>query len=110
MSDRGVNNSPGGIENMLQHGVIEPSSSPWASSIVLVHKKDGTTHFCVNYRRLNAATMKDFYPLLCINDSIDALSSLCWFSTLDLSSGYWQVEVDVKDRPKTAFTTGSGLP
>ena len=97
------------IENILKHGVIKPSSSPWASPIVLVRKKDGTTRFCVDYRRLNSATVKDSYPLPRIDDSIDALSGSCWFSTLDLASGYWQVEVEEKDRPKTAFTTGSGL-
>ena len=53
--------------------------------------------------------MKDSYPLPHIDDSIDALSGSCWFSTLDLASDYWQVEVEERDRPKTAFTTGSGL-
>ena len=75
------------IANMLQRGVIEPSSSPWASHIVLVCKKDGTTCFCVDYRRLNAATVKDLYPLPHIGDSLAALSGSCWFSTLDLASG-----------------------
>ena len=97
------------IANMLQRGVIEPSSSPWASPIVLVGKKDGTTPFCVDYQRLNVATVKDSYPLPYIGDSLDALSGPCWFSTIDLASGYWQVEVREDDRPKTAFTTGNGL-
>ena len=97
------------IQNMLKRGVIEPTSSPWASPIVLVRKKDGTTRFCVDYRKLNSATVKDSYPLPHIDDSIDALSGSCWFSTLDLASDYWQVEVEERDRPKTAFTTGSGL-
>ena len=94
---------------MVKRGVIEPSSSPWASPTVLVHKKDGTTGFCVDYWRLNSATVKDSYPLQRIDDSIDALSGSCWFSTLDLASGYWQVEFEKKDRLKTAFTMGSGL-
>ena len=76
------------IQNMLERGVIEPSSSPWASPIVLVRKKDGTTRFCVDYRKLNSATVKESYPLPHIDDSIDALSGSCWFSTLDLESGY----------------------
>ena len=97
------------IEKMLKHGVIEPSSSPWASPVVLVRKKDGSTRFCVDYRLVNAATIKDSYPLPRMDDSIDALSGSSWFSTLDLASGYWQVEVEERDRPKTAFTTGSGL-
>ena len=97
------------IQNMLKRGVIEPTSSPWASPIVLIRKKDGTTRFCVDYRKLNSATVKDSYPLPRIDDSIDALSGSCWFSTLDLASGYWQVGVEERDRPKTAFSTGSGL-
>ena len=97
------------VEKMLKQGVIESSSSPWASPVVLVRKKDGSTRFCVDYRRLNDVTIKDSYPLPRIDDSLDALAGSEWFSTLDLASGYWQVEVDESDRPKTAFTTGSGL-
>ena len=97
------------VEKMLQRGVIEHSTSPWAAPVVLVRKKDGSTRFCVDYRRLNSMTVKDSYPLPRVDDSIDALSGSCWFSTLDLASGYWKVEVEEKDRPKTAFTTGSGL-
>ena len=94
---------------MLKCGIIEPLSSPWASPIVLVCKKDGTTCFCKDYRKLNSAAVKDSYPLPHIDNSINTLSRLCWFSTLDLASGYWQVEVEEKDRLKAAFTTGSGL-
>ena len=97
------------VEKMLKRGVIEPSSSPWASPIVLVKKKDGTTRFCVDYRKLNAATIKDSYPLPRIDDSLDALSGSVWFSTLDLQSGYWQVEMAEEDREKTAFVTGTGI-
>ena len=97
------------IENMLKRGVIEPSSSPWASPVVLVRKRDGTTHFCVDYCRLNSAMVKDSNPLPRIDDTIDTLSGSCWFSTLNLASGYWQVEVEEKDRLKTVFTRGSGL-
>lgn len=78
------------IVTKLQRGVIEPSSSPWASPIVLVRKKVGTTCFCVDYRRLNAATVKDSYPLPHTGDSLEALFGSCWFSTLDLASGYWE--------------------
>lgn len=63
----------------------------------------------MDYRRLNSATLKDSYPLTRIDDSIDAKSGACWLSTFDLASGYWQVEVEEKDRPTTAFTTGSCL-
>ena len=97
------------VRNMLDRGVIVKSTSPWASPIVLVKKKDNTLRFCIDYRRLNEATIKDAYPLPRIDDSLDALSGAQWFSTLDLSSGYWQVEVAKEDRAKTAFITRSGL-
>lgn len=85
--------------------MIEKSSSPWASDVILVRKKDGSFCFCVDYRRLYDATIKDANPLPRIDETLDHLSGARWFSTLDLSSGYWQVEVDPKDRPQTAFIT-----
>ena len=97
------------IDDMLKRDVIEPSSSPWASGIVLAKKKDGTTRFCIDYRKLNDATIKDAYPLPRIDETLDHLAGSCMFSTLDLSSGYWQVEMEPEDRPKTAFITKRGL-
>ncbi|GFW97620.1 hypothetical protein TNCV_684901 [Trichonephila clavipes] len=94
---------------MKNNDVIEPSSSPWASPIVLVRKKDGSTRFCVDYRRLNDVTKKDSYPLPRIDDTLDTLAGNTWFSTLDLKSGYWQVELHPDDKEKTAFITGQGL-
>ena len=79
----------GEVQKMLTREVIELSSSPWTSPVVLVKKKDGTTRFCVDYRKLNQATVKDSYPLPGIDNSLDALAGARWFSTLDLSSGYW---------------------
>ncbi|KAK3743858.1 hypothetical protein QZH41_005256 [Actinostola sp. cb2023] len=96
------------VQKMLKDGIAEPSASPWASPIVLVRKRDGSMRFCVDYRKLNEVTVKDSYPLPTIDSCFDALSGSKWFSTLDLSSGYWQVEMDQKDKEKTAFTTGSG--
>ena len=97
------------LSEMLERGVVEPSTSPWASPIVLVRKKDGSTRFCIDYRKLNDVTRKDAYPLPRIDATLDTLHGSQWFSTLDLLSGYWQVEVDEADRQKTAFCTPEGL-
>ena len=97
------------LSDMLEKDVIQPSSSPWASPIVLVGKKDWSLRYCVDYRKVNGVTRKDAYPLPRVDDTLDTLSGSKWFSTLDLLSGYWQVEVDEKDREKTAFCTPDGL-
>ncbi len=96
------------ITDMENQGIIEPSTSPWASPIVLVEKKDGSLRFCVDYRKLNNITVKDSYPLPRIDDTLDARRSQ-WFSILDLKSGYWQVEMDSNDKEKTAFSVAGGL-
>jgi len=88
---------------------LQGSSSPWAAPAVLVRKKDDSWRFCVDYRRLNAVTTKDSYPLPRIDDALDYITGSSWFSSLDMRSGYWQVEVAPEARPKTAFTIGQGL-
>ncbi|GBN02728.1 Retrovirus-related Pol polyprotein from transposon 297 [Araneus ventricosus] len=97
------------VKEMVDNGIIEESSVPWASPIVLVKKKDGSTRFCVDYRKLNEITIKDSYPLPRIDDTLDALNGNQWFSTIDLKIGYWQVKIQPEDNEKTAFTTGQGL-
>ncbi|THD19318.1 Retrovirus Pol polyprotein from transposon 17.6 [Fasciola hepatica] len=96
------------IEKMLKQEVIRPST-PWASPVVLVKKKEGSMRVCVDYRKLNSVTRKDSFPLPRIDDTLDGLAGSQWFSTLDLASGYWQVEVKPEDREKTAFVIPSGL-
>ncbi|KAJ7986814.1 hypothetical protein DPEC_G00332290 [Dallia pectoralis] len=94
---------------MRAAGVVEPSESPWMSPVVLVKKKDGTWRYCVDFRQLNDITVKDSYPLPRVDESLDRIKGSVWFSSLDLRSGYWQVPLSTEARPKTAFSTGSGL-
>ena len=86
------------VQEMLDRQVIQPSSSPWASPIVLVRKKDGSTLYCIDYRKVNTVTRKHAYQLPRIDDTLDTLDGSKWFNTLDLISGYWQVEIDDRDR------------
>ena len=95
------------VQSMLNQGVIQPSVSPWASPVVLVKKKDGSTRFCVDYRRLNDVTTHDAYPIPRVDDSLDALAGGKWFNTMDLMSGFWQIAMDPESREKTAFATSS---
>ena len=97
------------LEDMLKKDIIQPSCSPWASPVVLVQKKDDTTRFCVDYRKLNKVTRKDAYPLPRIDDTLDTLHGSQWFSTLDLASGYWQVELEKEAQQRTTFCTPNGL-
>ena len=97
------------VKEMEERGIVQPSSSPWASPVVLVPKKDGSLRFCVDFRRLNSITTKDVYPLPRVDDILDTLGNARYFTTLDLASGYWQVPLDDDARPKTAFTTHQGL-
>ena len=97
------------IKKMLDANIIEPSTSAWSAPVVLVTKKDGSTRFCVDYRKLNDVTVKDAYPLPRIDDSLEALAGCKWFSVCDLASGYWQVELSEEAKEKSAFVTKSGL-
>ena len=98
-----------GTQEMLDKGVAQRSSSPWAFPVVIVQKKDGNYRFCIDYRELNKITKKDAYPLPRLDDALDGMANARFFSTLDLASGYWQVAMDEEDREKTAFATHEGL-
>ena len=97
------------LHAMQETGVVQPSSSPWASPVVLVRKKDGSHRFCVDYRQLNSVTRLDSYPLPRIDDLLDVLGQAQYFTTLDLAAGYWQIPVHQDSIPKTAFITPQGL-
>ena len=87
-------------------GAIRPSNSPWASAVVLAWKKDGILQFYVDVCKLNARTIKDTYSLPRMDETLDCLNGADWFSSLDLKSGYWQVEMEEDSKPFTAFTVG----
>ena len=97
------------IDEMLAQGIIQPSCSPWASPVTLVPKPDGSTRFCVDYRKLNQACKKDRWPLPLCADVLDAMQSSTIFSTMDLKSGFHQIPVAPADREKTAFICHRGL-
>ena len=91
---------------MIQVGAIRHSNSPWASAVVLVRKKDGSLCFCIDLRRLNARTVKDTYSLPHIDETLDCLGGAIIFTSLDLKSGYWQVEMDEESKALTTFIVG----
>ena len=97
------------IKKLLRKGIIKESMSPYASPIVLVRKKDQSLRLCVDYRHLNAKTVRDAYPLPRIEESLDRLHGAKWFSVMDLASGFNQVAMEEQDREKTAFITPMGL-
>ena len=97
------------IKQMEEQGIIRPSTSPWASPIVLVRKKSGKIRPCVDYRRLNAVTIKDAFPLPRVSDCLDAVAGSTLFSCFDVTSGYHQIPVRDTDIPKTTFCTKYGL-
>ena len=97
------------IDELLDNNIIQPSTSPWSAPIVLVKKKSGEDRLCIDYRRLNAITKKDSFPLPRIDDVLDLLQGQRYFSTLDLASGYWQIEMDPESKEKTAFIVDNNV-
>ena len=97
------------VQQLLDKGWIQPSSSPYGSPILFVKKKDGGMRMCVDYRAVNKLTVKNSYPLPRIDDMLDRLAGAKIFSALDLQQAYHQVRLNPEDVPKTAFTTSMGL-
>ena len=95
------------IQEMLDGSAIRPSQSPWCNAVVLVRKKDGSLRFCIDFRRLNAQTKKDAYPLPRMQETMESMVGTRHFSCMDLKSGFWQVQMDEESRQYTAFTVGS---
>ena len=97
------------VKDMLEANIIRPSSSPWASPIVIVTKKDGTNRFCVDFRKVNNVLKQNSYPLPNIDDMLLRLGKAKYFTCLGLKSGYWQIEIREEDKEKTAFICHEGL-
>ena len=95
------------LKLMLDAGVVWPSNSPWCNAVVLVRKKDGSLRFCIDFRRLNALTVKDSHPLPRICETLESLAGVAHYSTFDLNLGFWQVPMDDASKQYTAFTLGS---
>jgi hypothetical protein len=97
------------LQGLLDKGYIHPSTSPWSCSALFVEKKDKDLRLCVDYRPPNAFTIKNKYPLPCIDILFDQLAGAQVFSKIYLHSGYHQIKIRAKDMPKTAFTMRYGL-
>ncbi|KAB2607777.1 S ribonuclease [Pyrus ussuriensis x Pyrus communis] len=96
------------LQELVDKGFIQPSTSPWGAPVLFVRKKDGTLRLCIDYRQLNRVTIKNRYPLPRIDDLFDQLRGACVFSKIDLRSGYYQLKISRDDVPKTAFRTRYG--
>ncbi|KAL0536139.1 hypothetical protein IC582_025073 [Cucumis melo] len=91
------------LQELVDKGYIRPSVSPWGAPVLFVKKKDGTLRLCIDYRQLNKVTIRNKYPLPCIDDLFDQLRGAALFSKIDLRSGYHQLKVRESDIAKTSF-------
>ena len=95
------------LNNWLKQGIIRPSKSPYASQVVIVHKKTGEIRLCIDFRRLNAISIRDSFPLPCVEEALQVVQATLWFSSFDLAKGYLQMAMEEEDILKTVFYTGS---
>ena len=95
------------LDNWLKQGIIRPSKSPYASQVVIVHKKTGEICLCVNFRKLNAISICNSFPLPHVEEALQAVQAAVWFSSFDLAQGYLQMAMEEEDIEKTAFHAGS---
>ena len=96
------------IKNMMDIGILRESSSPYASPLVVVKKKDGSNRMCVDYQKLNLVTVTDLAPMTTAENLFGKLGKCQYYATIDLSNGYWQIPVAEEDIHKTAFVTSNG--
>lgn len=96
------------VDDLHEKGIIRESKSPWCAPLVIVKKKNGDIRLCLDFRGLNSLTNRPIYPIPEAQELFDTLSGSHFFSTLDLSNGYYNVEIDEKDKEKTAFATKRG--
>ena len=97
----------GSLRDILEAGVIHPSQFPWYNVVVLVQKKDGTLHFCMDFTFLNAYTKKDLYPLPHIQEALESMAGLAHFSSMDFKLGFWQIKMAPELQQYMAFTVGN---
>ena len=95
------------LDNWLKQGIIHPSKSPYASQVVIVRKKTGEIRLCIDFRKLNAVSIRDSFPLPRVEEALQAVQAAVWFSSFDLAQGYLQMAMEEADIPKTAFRAGS---
>ena len=95
------------MKEMLEAGTTHPSQSPWCNAVMLVRKRDGGLHFCIDFCKLNVRTKKDWYPLPHIQEVIESLTGAWYFSCLDLKMGFWQITMDEVSKQYTAFMVGN---